>query len=124
MEELECESEDVISFKSPPEVNYNIIELGIRHIKLNKALPRDLKILEDARGIKTNISIDDIDVLLSKMHDAAKQFKSIKHAVIHDKPENTAIALLFEDRSVHPQYQFKVFSTEKAAKKWLKRSYN
>lgn len=119
MEELDCENEDLISFKSPPEVNYEVIETGIRLMKLNKTLPRDLKLLEDARGITTAISVDDIDAILSQMYEAAKRFKSIRHAVIHDKPENTAIALLFEDRSVHPQYQFKVFSTEKAAKKWL-----
>lgn len=112
-------SEEYLYFQSPAELDIDAMYAGIEHIKTSQEYPRDLRILEDATGVESKIKIEDIDAILVKMYDAAENYNSIKHAVVHDKPGNTAIALLFEHYIENSKYDLKVFSTEDAAKKWL-----
>ena len=116
---IDLNNENFLYFKSPAELDLKAMYDGIEHIKTNKELPRDLRILEDATGVNSKIKLENIDGILERMYDAAMSYNSIKHAVIHDKPENTAIALLFEHYIKNSKYNLKVFSTESAAKMWL-----
>jgi hypothetical protein len=53
------------------------------------------------------------------MKTVAKEFNSIKHAVIHNSPKNTAFAMLMERKEITCNYQIAVFSIEVGALNWL-----
>ena len=110
---------EYLYFKSPQEVDFKAMLAGIEKIKDDQSLSRDLIILEDARDVKAQLSLEEVDQLLELMSEAANNYNSIKHAVIHNNPESTAIALLFEHRIKNLNYNLKVFYTEKAATQWL-----
>lgn len=110
---------EYLFFKSPQEVDFKAMLAGIEKIKNNQLLSRDLIILEDARDAKAHLSLEEVDQLLELMSKTANKYNSIKHAVIHNNPESTAIALLFEHRITNPNYKLRVFYTEEAATQWL-----
>jgi len=85
----------------------------------DKTLPRDLRIIEDARSSKVKFSFTDLNILIEKTHEVSIQYTRIRHAVIHDSPKNTALALLFQRKNTSKNYYLGVFSTEEAALNWL-----
>lgn len=92
---------------------------GISYLENDKNLPRDLRILEDASQVEVSFNISDLTLIAEKMKEAAQAYNSIKHAVIHDSPKNTAFAYIVENKQDASNYFLSVFSTEKAALEWL-----
>lgn len=98
-----------------------IIEYYIS-ISKDNSLPRNLNILIDAskakfqKGINKN---EDEKVRLA-LKEALKVFDSICEAIIVDKPNETAISMLFREYNQNiKNFSFEIFSTQKAAIKWL-----
>ncbi len=71
---------------------------GLEYLQKDTTLPGDLRIFEDATNVEVAFSIGDIDTLLEKMHEVARGYNSISHAVLHDTPKSTAFALLIKQK--------------------------
>ena len=83
------------------------------------SLPRKLKILEDARYSSVIFTEEEIQLIIERLKSHLFKFNSIRHAVIHLDPVNTAFAMLVGDRLSGENYILKVFSYEDYALHWL-----
>jgi hypothetical protein len=92
---------------------------GIDGIISNKELPRDLKILEDGRGSQVTFPPKDLSILVERLELALIQYRSLRQAVVHDDPRNTALAVLINRLMKNEKYILEVFSTMEAARLWL-----
>lgn len=95
--------------------------MAIDYCLNNKELPRNLLILEDARLANPEFSPQDLSRIAEKQKKLFPLYQSVRHAVIHNTPENTALAMVFEQKHISPAYKLKVFSTEEGALIWLKK---
>ncbi len=84
------------------------------------SLPRNLKVLIDCRGTQLDIKVNEISLTKDSVKKVLLKFKSIKEAILVDKPFETVVATLFKDyNSDLESYSFRIFCTENAAKNWL-----
>ena len=83
------------------------------------SLPGKLKILEDARYSNVTFTEEEIQLLIERLKSHLFKFDSIRHAVIHLDPVNTAFAMLVGDRLSGGNYILKVFSDKDYAFHWL-----
>jgi hypothetical protein len=113
------EDERILYAISYGRVTLDEMLLQIEEYKSNDLLPRDLSILEDASNAKPVFSAAEFPLLIKKIEEALPMYNSIRHAVIHVDPVNTAYSLMFEKDIQFRNYQLKVFSTTEAAKSWL-----
>lgn len=99
------------------------IETIISHyerITNDVSLPRILRVLIDAKSAKFDIKMDDIKSTTDGVTKALQRYIYISEAILVDKPYATAVALLFNNNNGGlDSYDFQVFSTENAARKWL-----
>lgn len=110
-EYLYVKSKDVVSFDD--------MLGGLDFLYHDKTLPRKLRIIEDARNSKVDFAIEAVQILSERMHEVAKKYISIRHAVIHNDPKNVALAMLMEKKKLDENYFLNVFSTSKGAFNWL-----
>jgi hypothetical protein len=96
----------------------DVLEYG-EMIKKDFSLPRDLKILTDATRANYTINPGEISHLHQVMKEQIKPYHSVKTAVIQEKPLETAISMLVDSQGPIQAYQHQVFSSRKAAIKWL-----
>ncbi len=92
---------------------------GVEFIHNDNSLPRDLRIYEDSRGVKATFNLKDLDQLIKKILEISKSYKSIKHAVVHNKSLYVAFGLFAEKLTSGKIYTMRVFSTPEAAWDWL-----
>ncbi len=92
---------------------------AVSYLEEDTTLPRELRILEIALDTRATFNIHDVKVLYQKMKEAALKYTFIKHAVVHNSKKNTAYALFVETLTRHARYELRVFSSVKAAEKWL-----
>ena len=93
---------------------------GLSKLASNKLLPRNLLIIEDGTGAHATFPPIDISLIVAKLELVLVDYTSIRHAVVHDIPRNTAMAILIADRFINNEkYVLKVFSTFEAARKWV-----
>jgi hypothetical protein len=83
------------------------------------SLPRNLKILEDASFSNVTFTEEEIVLLTERLKSHLFKYNSIRHAVIHLDPVNTAFAMLVAERLSGVKYILKVFSDEAFALHWL-----
>ncbi len=83
------------------------------------SLPRDLRILEDARFSNITLIEDELHLIIERLKSHLFKFNSIRHAVIHLDPVNTAFAGLVGDIFSGGNYILKVFSEQEYAIHWL-----
>jgi len=88
-------------------------------IRKDNTLPRNLKILTDATSASYNLSRSEISEMLNILINQIKPYQSVKTALIHEKPVETALSLLVDNDKPITGYEHKVFSTREAALKWL-----
>jgi hypothetical protein len=99
----------------------NMLE-GLEYLQKDTSLPRVIRLLEDAQNVHVAFQLDDIATLHHKMHEVAKEFELIKHAVIHNTAENTAYAMLIKHYKRTKNYLIEIFSSRDAALQWLNKS--
>ena len=92
---------------------------GINSLTSNKLLPRNLKILEDAQDAIATFSAKELNIIIQKLEEVLIVYDSIKHAVVHKNPKNTALSMLIGMRVNNPKYSLATFSTIEAAKEWV-----
>lgn len=85
----------------------------------DSSLPRELKILEDARNLNVTFTEEEIQLLIERLKSHLFKFNSIRHALVHLDPVNTAFATLVSERLSGDKYLLKVFSNEEYALHWL-----
>ena len=112
-------SDGVLYTRSADNTNLEDMLRGISSLKSNKTLPRKLKIVEDGRGVLVTFPVKDLVVLAKQLVLALDEYTSIRHAVIHDNPKNTAFAVLIGQQVKHGKYSLQVFSTYEAAREWV-----
>ncbi len=108
---LYCVDGDTVSFES--------MNNAITYISEDTTLPRELRILEVALNTVATFNIHEVKVLFHYMKETALKYTFIKHAVVHNSKKNTAYSLFVESLSRHTRYELRVFSSVKAAEKWL-----
>jgi hypothetical protein len=96
----------------------DLLEYG-EMIKKNRTYPRNLKILTDATFAKYILEPTDVNLMLKALKEQIQPYESVKSAVFHNKPRETAISHLVNLWGPIPNYQHKVFSTKEAALLWL-----
>jgi len=106
-----CVDGDTVSFES--------MSTAINYLEEDTTLPRELRILEIALDTRATFTIHDVKVLYHRMKEAALKYTFIKHAVVHNSKKNTAYALFVETLTRHARYELRVFSSVKAAERWL-----
>lgn len=82
-------------------------------------LPLDLKAIDDATNINYDIEVDQIPFIIGNILNKISRFNSVKHAIVHAAPINTAYSLMAETEIKNSNYHLKTFSTREAALKWL-----
>lgn len=95
----------------------------IKHINSlieDSSLPENLKILTDARQSRYLLQKKEGDEVIRYMRQNTTRFNSIKSAILHSSPWETAMATLLQDHSNILNFQHRVFSTEEAAISWLR----
>ena len=86
----------------------------------DNSLPRNLKILEDASNLSVTFTEDEIQLIIERLKSLLFKFNSIRHAVVHLDPVNTAFAMMVSERLSGEKYLLKVFSSEEYALHWLR----
>ncbi len=83
-------------------------------------LPDNILILYDFREALVKLKKEHIQMLNELAEKASRKYLSAKTAFIVDKPIITAIMLMFSEKTLTTKTKRKVFSTEIAAREWLK----
>ena len=91
-------------------------------IKNNKAYPRTLKVLTDARKSSMNFTISDLSLLVEENNKLLEKYDFIIDAIIIDSPKETALSILYKEFAEASNYKFNIFSTREAAIQWLLRN--
>lgn len=92
---------------------------NIHHIFNNFKLPKELRVLEDARKATYELDVEANEEIQKAMSVYVKNFKFIKCAFIQDKAYETAINLSYEYQLPFPNFLYKVFATKENAVAWL-----
>ncbi|QQS52285.1 MAG: hypothetical protein IPM71_06000 [Bacteroidota bacterium] len=101
------------------EVDLNqLIEYGEK-IKNDGSLPRNLLILTDATKANYRFEISDTSIILDTLKEQLSSYTSVRTAVIHQRPMETAFSMALEVDQEIPGYQHMVFATRTAALNWL-----
>jgi hypothetical protein len=95
---------------------------GVDFLVREQSLPRELKILEIAEKAQVTFNENDIPLLVSNLEKNIGSYKSIRHAVIHPDPTNTAYTIIASHMISNYHYNLMVFSTIEAAKTWLNKN--
>ncbi len=82
---------------------------------------RVLYILEDARRSTLDLSVPEMGVYYDEIKKHLYKFVEVRHAIVLSTPFETAMGVIFQQMvSSLSVYSYACFSTEKAAKEWLK----
>ena len=114
------EKEGVLHVKISGEVGLQDMFQAMGFLLQNPSLPKELKILEDARMATVLFNLNDLDIIAEKMQQSLKGFHSVRHAVIQSTPINSAFTIIITKKINIEGYILKEFSTERAAKAWLR----
>lgn len=93
----------------------------LESFKDSKSLPRNLRVLDSAVNSKLSFKISGVKELIKKANEAAKNYDSIKYAIVLNNPLYVAYVIFAETISANSKFSNKVFSTLKAAKIWLEK---
>ena len=113
------EETGILSIKARGNIDYwEVIDL-YKYIQNDDSLPRKLKILINTTQSKFDFEIKYYEGISKAIEGVIMKYEIIKEAMIVDSPFETAVATMFEDKTIFENYSFKVFSTKEAAQNWL-----
>lgn len=95
-----------------------LLDFG-REIRESKEYPRCLKIIIDATQASYELNYDEIVLLGNSLQTDIESYDSVKSAMIHSMPKETALSMIFENRQRIPNYMRRIFATRMAAMEWL-----
>ena len=114
------ESEEILFITLSGNFAINHMFKAIDSFSNDNSLPRNLKILEDARYSNVSFSEEELQLIIERLKSHLNKFNSIRHAVIHLDPVNTAFAILVGERLSGGNYILKAFSSDEFALHWLR----
>ena len=86
----------------------------------NNQLPRKLHVIVDYTEAEFIFDIDDLDELAKTVRQNIINYKYVKAAILHTKPYEQAISMMFESLVKDiPNFYTAIFTTKKAAIRWL-----
>ncbi len=86
----------------------------------NEFTHQKYNLLSDYRNSRFNLEVADVDLICDFLYSITDKLKDKKQALIIDEPISTALSLLFcGEVNIKIGFKVEVFSTEKAALKWL-----
>ena len=85
----------------------------------DESLPRDLRILTDAKKASYILLPEEIPQVIKMTLQHIKPYNKVKAAFIQSKPIETALSLLLELEFQSGKYKHSVFSSRQAALHWL-----
>ena len=95
-----------------------LLEYG-SEIRNNKTYPRNLKVFTDATKADYTIEEKNIPGLLENLEKDVENYHTVKSAMLHSSPKETAISMILEFEEKIPNYTHRIFSTREAAMQWL-----
>ncbi|MBE0653991.1 MAG: hypothetical protein IH594_09345 [Bacteroidales bacterium] len=95
-----------------------LLDFG-REIRESKEYPRCLKIIIDATQASYELNYDEIVLLGNSLQTDIESYDSVKSAMIHSMPKETALSMIFENRQRIPNYFRRIFASRMAAMEWL-----
>jgi len=113
-------TEQILIVESNKRINIDDVLEFVEKIKNNDTLPRRLSILEDVRNVDITFNFKDISKIIEKIKEAIPKYEKVYNAVVLNKPIITACVILVGQEVGREKCQCEVFSTEEAAKKWLR----
>ncbi|MCB0281555.1 MAG: STAS/SEC14 domain-containing protein [Calditrichae bacterium] len=87
-------------------------------------LPKSLKILYDLSDCELSLKPPEVKVISEISEQLNADFDRIYSAYIVNKPLETALTIIFSNAVKNPNFRRRVFSTEEAARSWLKQYEN
>ncbi len=100
-------------------VSLNSMLNALQFLEETDYLPNNLKILESAISSTITFSETDLPVLVEYAKNKLNRFNSVRHAVVHSNPTNTAFAIIVSEELAEIDYKLMVFSSEADALLWL-----
>ncbi|MCF6366776.1 MAG: hypothetical protein L3J35_11300 [Bacteroidales bacterium] len=91
----------------------------INATRLNQEYPRKLRILTDSSKSTMLMVPDDLQHIVEANNESLKEYTYIIDAIVLENPKDTALSYLYKEISKNKNYFFQLFSTNKAARKWL-----
>ncbi len=87
---------------------------------INNKLPRKFNVIVDYTSAEFVFEIDELVKLGEAVKKIIKNYKYVKAAILHSKPYEQAVSMMFEDtvRDI-PNFYTEIFTTKEAATKWL-----
>ena len=108
----------LMSFFSGKITAEEIVE-WLRIINPERFPVRDLKILLDASEGEYVFQSAQLEKFDTPITDLCRKFESVKTAVIHKTPKETAFSLILSTKTICKNYSEQSFSYKDAALKWL-----
>jgi len=89
-------------------------------VGINNQLPRKFNVIVDYTQAEFVFDIDELDRLGEAVEQNIKNYKYVKAAILHSKPYEQAVSMMFEDivKDI-PNFYTEIFTTKEAATKWL-----
>ena len=95
------------------------ILIYIHAVAINTEYARDLNLLIDARNTNSMYSVNGVKSISEASKQAFRNYTSARIALIENNPIETALSSLYQKITRPKNYKIKIFSTKKAALKWL-----
>lgn len=100
----------------------DVVDMLNKHLNDFNYLEANKRLLVTATKCRSNINLKDLSEMDSINRKIDERYTELKIAVIVDDPIYTAICMVYEQLIKSFHYHFQVFSTKKAARRWLLQS--
>ena len=89
-------------------------------VGINNQLSRKFNVIVDYTQAEFVFDIDELDRLGEAVEQNIKNYKYVKAAILHAKPYEQAVSMMFEDivKDI-PNFYTEIFTTKEAATRWL-----
>ena len=74
-----------------------------------------------ARNAKFSLKPDDLETIITENNKSLKRYHYIFDAILVDSPNETALAMLYQQLSKADNYKFELFLAKDNAENWLER---
>ncbi len=85
----------------------------------NRNIAKDLRILSDLRNAEYTFLVVEFSEVVKTLEKNLPCFNSVRVAVIHTNPKETAFSIYYESLLKLENYQHRIFNTTKSAIDWL-----
>ena len=112
--------EQLLLTKVSGEVVLEEIKYHYQVLRYLEDVPKRLNVLIDCRRVKFKVDIDELKTTAREVELALSVYEGIREAILVEQPEQTVMAMMFQEYSKGLEnYCFNVFSTKEAAMEWL-----